>query len=41
MQTPTPTIPIIRDDDENEEQIRPMDWLFATDFILRRFLYVN
>jgi hypothetical protein len=39
----TPTIPTIPeyDEDENEECIRPMDWLFATDFILRRFLRVN
>ena len=38
----TPTIPIIPDDeDEKEECIRPMDWLFSTDFILRRFLHLN
>ena len=40
---PNPPNPIIPpyDDDENEESIRPMDWLFCPDFILRRFLHVN
>ena len=43
MQHPTPTIPIIGDYDEDEtvERLRPTDWLFSTDFILRRFLRVN
>lgn len=37
-----PTIPIIPDYDEDEkESIRPMDWLFCPDFILRRFMRVN
>ena len=43
MYQPTPTIPIIGDynQDEKEESIRPMDWLFSTDFIFRRFLRIN
>jgi len=38
-----PTIPIISDDeqDENEESIRPMDWLFSPEFNFRRFMRVN
>jgi len=38
-----PTIPIISDDDEDqkEECIRPMDWLFSPEFIFRRFMRVN
>jgi len=38
-----PTIPIIQpyDEDEKEECIRPMDWLFSPEFIFRRFMCVN
>ena len=38
-----PTIPIIPDydEEEKEESVRPMDWLFCPDFILHRFLRVN
>lgn len=43
MSHPTPTIPTLPDDDEDnkEENIRPMDWLFCTDFLYRRFILTN
>ncbi len=43
MHQPTPTIPIIGDYDQDEivERLQPTDWLYSTDFILRRFTRVN